>query len=180
MELFYQNPNQDKELDSESDEESEDEQQSESGESEMSEESDEQIDTGDIKNKILLVDDCDTNLIALECILGSKYKIPRRIFNYKARNGQQAVDMIAEDLQKNGGETTFKLIFMDNNMPLLSGCEATKEIKQMCPQITIFSVSGHTGESYEREAIDAGMSKCFEKPLQAPVIEQDLRQLGYI
>lgn len=49
---------------------------------------------------------------------------------YKAFNGQQAVEKVVEKEKSDLGGS-FDLIFMDVNMPVMDGLQATKEIKTL-------------------------------------------------
>ena len=48
-----------------------------------------------------------------------------------ALNGQEALDIIVNDVEENFGySSSYKLIFMDCNMPIMDGYEATSSIRQ--------------------------------------------------
>ncbi len=84
-----------------------------------------------------------------------------------AFNGQEAVAQFHT--------RTFSLIFMDVNMPVMDGLEATRQIRALesrsGPRIPIV---GYTGCKFEveRQCLDAGMNECLEKPASLDVIKQ--------
>jgi len=73
-------------------------------------------------------------------------------------NGLDAVNQVREG-------TMFNLVFMDVNMPIMDGIEATKEIKQIDRNIQVVGLTGFTDTTIREQCIEAGMSKCFGKPL---------------
>ena len=64
-------------------------------------------------------------------------------------------------------------------MPVMNGFEATSIIKSFSDDIVVFGVSGSTAEKDVKEALDSGMAKVFEKPLNCRVIRPELEELGY-
>ena len=80
------------------------------------------------------MDDHDFNILALKQSLETHY--PYEIFG--AENGQIAVQMFEESMNKQCGcpNRTFRLIFMDINMPVLGGIEAATEIEQLLHENT--------------------------------------------
>ena len=81
------------------------------------------------KKKILVVDDEPFNQMAVINLLRVLGVQDIEIVVYKAINGQEAVDMVTNDVQELQ-YSRFDLIFMDYNMPVLDGCEATAQIRQ--------------------------------------------------
>ena len=77
--------------------------------------------------KILLVDDEEFNLMALGYIVESiGIKNQKEIICVKAFNGQQALDIIINDAQQNNGQfSSFDLILMDFQMPIMDGNQAS-------------------------------------------------------
>ncbi len=71
-------------------------------------------------------------------------------------NGQEAVDITQQK--------KFDLIFMDLNMPVLDGIEATKVIRQYDDHTPIIAVTAYTGNYYRTETIKAGMNGFIPKP----------------
>lgn len=49
----------------------------------------------------------------------------------KAFNGLEALEIVRKDVEENNGEIcSFDLIFMDCNMPIMDGYEATDKIRE--------------------------------------------------
>ena len=67
-----------------------------------------------------------------------------------ADSGQDAVQL-AEDLQPD-------IAVLDVAMPSMNGLEATRAIKERCPQTAVVILSMHDNEEYLREALRAGAS----------------------
>ena len=79
-------------------------------------------------SKILWVDDEVDLLQAHIIFLTNKgYEVTT------ANNGTDAIDMVTED--------SFDVIFLDENMPGMSGLEALKEIKQIHPNLPIVMIT---------------------------------------
>lgn len=77
----------------------------------------------------------------------------------KAENGKEALDILEENMQ-------IDLIFMDMNMPIMDGFEATKKIRKnnKYKKVPIVAVTG-LGFTYEVEQmILAGVDACIIKP----------------
>lgn len=74
--------------------------------------------------EILVVDDDSMNIEVLVTLLDFHFALEAHI----AKNGQIAVDMVSKDFNRECCPTRYKLIFMDYDMPVLNGAEATREI----------------------------------------------------
>ena len=77
-------------------------------------------------------------------------------------NGKEALDMFKSDV-------SFDLILMDCDMPLMSGVEAAKAIRQyeevngLIP-ITIIALTAHVLKAETDACLNAGMDQCVSKP----------------
>ena len=81
----------------------------------------------------MIADDIDYNLDALKIILEYSLNIDAARVCEKAYNGQQAFEIIRDDIEiKNRKQkSSFSLILMDCNMPVMDGYEATSKIREI-------------------------------------------------
>ncbi len=73
-----------------------------------------------------------------------------------AENGQEALDAFA------GGD--FDIVFMDIQMPVMDGLEATRRIRAMGRGVPIIALTAHALESDQRKSLEAGMNGHLAKP----------------
>jgi signal transduction histidine kinase/PleD family two-component response regulator len=85
-------------------------------------------------------------------------------------NGKKAVD-ITEN-------TKFDVIFMDYEMPIMDGMEATKHIMEKDPDSKVIFVTAHALEEYKKKAFALGATSFLSKPVKAADIEAVLQKLG--
>ena len=81
--------------------------------------------------KILIVDDIGFIIQALLIILKYFVKIDISISCDKAMNGKEALELIKKDVEQinNDSDCSYELIFMDCNMPVLDGYQASLQIR---------------------------------------------------
>ena len=108
---------------------------------------------------ILMVEDCMMNQVLMEAllkILGLKVQF--------ANDGKQGVDKTIQLVAEN---TPPDLIFMDMQMPVLGGIEATQEIRQNkgCKDIPIVGLSADAFLEQKKEAQAAGLNDYLAKPI---------------
>ena len=109
---------------------------------------------------VLVVDDQETNQMVMDGILKYYYGIEASFAN----NGREAVEMVSR------GE--YDLIFMDVNMPVMNGIEATRAIILENPTIPIVAVTTNALEENRLEYLDAGMMECLVKPIDLEALKK--------
>ncbi|XP_034684108.1 two-component response regulator 24-like [Vitis riparia] len=85
-------------------------------------------------------------------------------------NGKEVLD-----LYRSG--TSFDLIFMDMEMPIMDGPEATKELRAMGVQSIIMGVTSRDLDSEKEAFIASGLNDCYMKPLTISKISSLLQEL---
>ena len=106
---------------------------------------------------ILVVDDYIDNRVLLAAWLRAKgYKV------VEAQDGKEGV------LQANRSHPD--LILMDLAMPELDGIEATRQLRQRhaFSHTPIFAISAYATHDVKEDALDAGCTEVFDKPLDLP------------
>ncbi len=99
------------------------------------------------KIRLLLVDDQKIVRAGLCSLLE---KQPRLEIVGEAEGGTEAIEM-ATELQPD-------VILMDLTMPDMSGADATRQIKEIAPDINILALTIHEDEAYFFEMLNAGAS----------------------
>ncbi len=102
----------------------------------------------------MLVEDNEINqIIAVELLQDVGYKVDI------AENGQQAVDMVAQN--------NYDLVLMDIQMPIMDGLTATKTIRQnpKCANLIIIAMSAHAMSGDRETSIEHGMNDHITKPI---------------
>lgn len=139
-----------------------------------------------MRSKVLIVDDNVFNIATVESILDIRYGLSSE----KALNGQEAVDIVKKREEKRrdspctcGEETSsYSIILMDCNMPVMDGFKATQTLKQMFSDGTvsgplfpsIIALTAYSSHLCGDKCLASGMEKVLEKPLTAPQLEQIL------
>jgi len=102
---------------------------------------------------VLIAEDNETNQMLISLMLqerGIAYKV--------VNNGQEAVDELMES-------TLYDLVFMDINMPVLDGIEATRILRKGGYNRPIVSLSANVIESDTESFKEAGMDDTLNKPI---------------
>ncbi|MCH7397959.1 ATP-binding protein [Belliella sp. DSM 107340] len=121
-----------------------------------------------IARKFLLVDDNAVNMLLAKTIVRSL--VPNATI-YEAKNGLEAVKMY---------ETYFpEIIFMDIQMPEMSGYDATKKIRiieenEKKDRVTIIALTAGTVKGEYGRCIEAGMDDYLSKPILVSDISEKL------
>lgn len=115
--------------------------------------------------KVLIVEDNKVNMLLLKTILKNLHS-PTTIF--EASNGQEAVDQF-ESLQPD-------LIFMDIQMPIMNGYEATAIIRnsKYGKDVPIIAITAGTEKEEKNKCLTAGMNDYIPKPIINGIVEEKL------
>jgi len=108
---------------------------------------------------VLVVDDDSINILVLQSLL-KKYDLQVD----SAHNGREAVEKISLNPRK------YSLVFMDCQMPIMDGFEATKKLCQMMksqelPIIPIIGCTAFSSKEKLEECIKCGMKEVLNKPV---------------
>ena len=109
--------------------------------------------------RILIAEDNELNLQLMGLMfqqLGFAFEV--------AKNGQEAVDKVRDQ--------DFDLVFMDVQMPVMNGVEATEEIRKMTPKqsLIIIGLSANAFEDDQKKALEVGMDDYLTKPLRLAML----------
>jgi len=126
------------------------------------------------KKRLLIVDDDQFNILAMKSLL-KKYEFDIDC----AYNGQEAVDKVSYVL-KNVEQQPYDLIFMDCQMPIMDGYEASKVLTELMnrktmPDTPIVACTAFGGKQRIEMCYQAGMKDVINKPLSRTKVEQVLK-----
>ena len=122
---------------------------------------------------VLAVDDHLPNLIVLEALLGEL-----NVTTTKALSGQKAIDMIQQRIEQK--LPPFDLVFMDIQMPVMSGIDTTRAIRSLEStldigmQLPIIALTAHALADEKQKLLKVGMNDYVTKPIQMEQIIQIL------
>jgi two-component system, cell cycle response regulator DivK len=88
----------------------------------------------------------------------------------EAVNGKEAVEAAATHCAE------IDLILMDLRMPVMTGVEATRCIREQSEtcRMPVVAMSAHCEGSWREEALAAGAVDCFSKPIELGLLEEIL------
>ncbi|MBU3846675.1 MAG: response regulator [Candidatus Acinetobacter avistercoris] len=123
---------------------------------------------------ILAVDDHLPNLVVLEALLGEI-----NVQTTKAQSGQAALEIIQQRIQQK--LKPFDLIFMDIQMPVMSGIDTTRAIRSLESTIEdmrmpIIALTAHALADEKQKLLKVGMDDYVTKPIQMDQIIHILTQ----
>ncbi|MPW88795.1 response regulator, partial [Moraxella catarrhalis] len=113
---------------------------------------------------VLAVDDHLPNLIVLEALLGEL-----NVKTTKALSGQEALTIIQQGVEQ--GAKPFDLIFMDIQMPVMSGIDTTRAIRSLEStldgmRMPIIALTAHALADEKQKLLKVGMDDYVTKPIQ--------------
>ena len=109
-------------------------------------------------NKILLVDDHQTNLMILEVVLEGIYE------TLSCQTGQEALQIMERE--------AIDLVITDLKMPGMDGFELTQKIRQIRPKVPVIAISAHTGLLENFREYKAGFDDFIAKPFSIENLKQ--------
>lgn len=112
---------------------------------------------------VLVVDD-ETNFTG---ILVQRLNI-RGFVTHTVDGGWQALDFIRE--------TRPDVVLLDVKMPLMSGIETLRHIKNEAPSTVMVMLTGYSSLNDEQEAVRLGAFEVLKKPPEIEVIVETLRR----
>jgi CheY-like chemotaxis protein len=120
--------------------------------------------------KLLLVDDVEINREIAIALLENDTEL---IID-TAEDGQQALDMIAADLNK------YDIVLMDMQMPIMNGLEATRRVRELPgrhgKRLPIIAMTANVFKSDIEECVAAGMDDHLGKPLDITKVLEKLHE----
>ena len=120
----------------------------------------------DSDNKILLVEDNETNQVLAQEILES--------YNYQvdiAEDGKEALDKISS--------YQFDCVLMDIKLPELNGYETTRRIRNEMglSDLPVIALTANVMEKHFKKAVEAGMDDLISKPIDIEDMLQKIKRL---
>ena len=121
---------------------------------------------------ILAIDDHMPNLIVLEALLGEL-----NVETTKASSGQAGLQIIQQRVEQ--GLKPFDLVFMDIQMPVMSGIDTTRAIRSLEStldgmRMPIIALTAHALADEKQKLLKVGMDDYVTKPIQIEQIIQIL------
>jgi signal transduction histidine kinase/CheY-like chemotaxis protein len=119
----------------------------------------------------IVADDNEINRYVLRRLLMQSYP---EIKIHEAENGEEAIRIVESfQVMKERGEDLIQnkkiLIFMDLDMPVMDGIQATRKIRSFYSQrrfrIVVVAVTAHTTENERKKCYAAGMDAFYTKPI---------------
>ncbi len=118
--------------------------------------------------EVLLVEDNPINQqVAVELLEEANLRV--RV----AENGREAVEIV----RKRGRSPAFELVFMDIQMPVMDGYEATRLIRAMPGQeaMPIIAMTAHAMDAERERCLECGMNGHIAKPIEVGGLYEVLR-----
>ncbi len=120
---------------------------------------------------VLVAEDNDINWEIINMLLGM-----HGIESVRAENGQVAVDMVASS-----EPGAYDLVFMDVQMPVMNGIEATKAIRALPDErLSGIPIIATTADAFSEDVavcMDAGMNGHIAKPLDIKQVLKEVRKV---
>jgi len=116
-----------------------------------------------ISGKVLIVEDNKANQFFMQVIL-KKLNLEYD----SADNGLEGVEKVKNN--------NYDLVLMDENMPIMSGIEATKKIREFNKDIPIIAVTANALVGDKQKFLDAGFNDYLPKPVDLELLKKIIKQ----
>jgi len=121
--------------------------------------------------RVLVAEDNDVNWQILSMLLSM-----HGIETTRAENGQVAVDLVASS-----GPGAYDLVFMDVQMPVMNGIEATKAIRALPDrEVASIPIIATTADAFSEDValcLNAGMNGHIAKPIEIKIVLREIRRV---
>ena len=121
---------------------------------------------------ILVVEDNDINYEIVSTLLDM-----HGIICHRAENGKIAYEIIKED----GLDEPFDLIFMDIQMPVMNGLDATRAIRKLdfdyAKNVPIIAMTADAFSENIAECLEAGMNAHIAKPIDINIVLAEIKKI---
>jgi len=108
------------------------------------------------KQTILIAEDEEFNYFFLETLINDILKLNCTILH--AINGEEAVKYCKNN-------TAIDLVLMDIKMPVMDGYEATKQIKELYPNLIVVAQTSYSTPEDRKKALSSGFDDFLAKPI---------------
>ena len=139
------------------------------------------IDTTCSCKKVLIVDDTPYNVLAIQAQLKAM-----GIESEATYNGEEAIKKVCEESKaREICCQGYSLIFMDFNMPVLDGYEATRKIKlkiarKEISDVPIIGCTAYTDKDLLDQGLRSGMDEYITKPVTSKILQKILKKYEII
>ena len=114
------------------------------------------------KYTILIVEDEEMNYFYLETLLED---FELNLITLHAKHGKEAVEMCKENAE-------IDFVLMDMKMPIMTGFEATKIIKEFRPDLPIVAQTAYSTKEEKEQAFSAGCDDFISKPISKKTLNE--------
>ncbi len=119
----------------------------------------ENVSSQPLSGRVLVAEDAKANQALIQVLL-QKMGFEVTI----VEDGQQAIEQVRKE--------AFDIIFMDMQMPVVNGYDATQQIKAMGIRTPVIAVTAHAMKGDEQKCIDVGCDDYIAKPIDRKKMEQ--------
>jgi CheY-like chemotaxis protein len=113
--------------------------------------------------KVLVVDD-NHDAATMLAVMLELWECEPQVVN----DGPAAIDAVRG--------SRFDLALVDIGLPGIDGWEVGRELHRLDPDLRLVALTGHAGDSHERQSIDAGFAAHLVKPVDMDVLEAEVRR----